>query len=182
MEHALIGSLELVILGWGFSLISIGLRGIYLKDRNFPLSCPMFRICLGLSILGNIVAFLGFHFIAAGYGKPGYCDIADNTAYSDALTVLSLLSAGAFAGFCAVEYDKARKDEYNLLNIISLLFISLFYVLFTAICYYIGKSPQTNRMECLSWIVPIAMLLLLLVFVVIDIWDYRDPKNCHGNT
>ena len=87
--------------------------------------------------------------------------------------MLSLLSAGAFAGLCAVEYDKARKDESCLLNFMSFLFVTLFYLLFFGICYYVGKSENMHQVERVSCVVPLIMVVLLEVNTVIDIWDYR---------
>jgi len=157
-------------IGVGF-LLNIGsliFRNKRLSNRNFGFKGP-FWCCLWLSILGHCFVFCGFLFlIITGQDSAG-----NNNSHSNLLTVLSLLSAGAFAGFCAVEYDKARKDEYLILNFISGLFVSSLYLLFSAICFYLGKNHKIEEL----WIVPVIMLLLLVLFTVIDIWDYRAPQN-----
>jgi hypothetical protein len=97
------------------------------------------------------------------------------------LEVLSFLSAGAVAGFWGIEYQNADDDETHLLNIISALFVILFYVLFTAICFYIGKSTEMQNTPGASWVVPGIMVLLLEINAVIDIWDYRKlPGRKHA--
>jgi FtsH-binding integral membrane protein len=118
--------------------------------------------------LGNAFALFGLWSLASGPGTP-------RVEYSGVLGVLSLLSAGAFAGICAVECDKARKDESCLLNFLSILFMTLFYLLFFSICYYIGKSENMHQVEAVSYVIPIIMVILLEVNTVIDTWDYRKP-------
>jgi heme/copper-type cytochrome/quinol oxidase subunit 2 len=120
--------------------------------------------------LGNALALFGLWSLASGPATP-------KVEYSGVLGVLSLLSAGAFAGFCAVDYERAWEDESCLLNFLSILFMTLFYLLFFSICYYIGKSENMHQVEAVSYVIPIIMVILLEVNTVIDIWDYRKPRK-----
>jgi len=158
------------IIGLSLSLVSpLILRNFFLP-RNYQLCCWRFGICLSLSLIGNMFAFFGFHFLINGPAIP--CG-----DYSGVLEILALLSAGAIAGFWGIEYEKAYPDERLLLNFISALFVLVFYALFFFICFYIGKSEELQNTPCVSWVVPGIMLLLLEINAVIDIWDYRKLPN-----
>ena len=161
--------MKLAAIGWVLALLSVIFRSICLRERNFPLGCK-FATCFCLWTLGNALAFFGLSSLASGPATP-------KVEYSSVLGVLSLLSAGAFAGFCAVEYERARENESGLLNFLSVLFMTLFYLLFSAICYYIGKSENMHQVEAVSYVIPIIMAILLEVNTVIDIWDYRKPAD-----
>jgi hypothetical protein len=161
--------MEFAIIGLIVSLMALFLRDSCLP-RDFELCSCRFRMCLGLPLSANLVAVLGFHGLANGSGTPN----GDQRAI---LEVLSLLSAGAVAGFWGIEYGEAHCDETHLLNIISALFVILFYSLFIAICFYIGKSTEMQKTPGASWVVPGIMALLLEINAVIDIWDYRKPRK-----
>ncbi len=158
MIFAIIG----LFLSWVSTLF---LRSVYLP-RKYQFRDWSFWICLGLSLIANGVAFLGFQRLANGPAIP-------NGDYRAVLEILALLSAGAIAGFWGIDYQKAYPDETWLLNIISALFVFAFYALFFFICFYIGKSEELQRTPGVSWVVPGIMVLLLEINTVIDIWDYR---------
>jgi hypothetical protein len=120
-----------------------------------------------VSLVANFLASLGFHCLA-----NASADACGD--YKTVLEILGLLSAGAIAGFWGTEFEKARQDETPLLNIISALFVTVFYALFFFICFYIGKS-ELHETPAVSWVVPGIMFLLLEINAVIDIWDYRRP-------
>jgi len=162
--------MEFAIIGFFGSVISPLLRTFCLP-RDFQLSCCRFWSLLSLSLAANLVAFFGFHRLANGPAIP-------NGDYRAVLEILALLSAGAIAGFWSIEYQKAYPDETLLLNIISALFVFVFYALFFSICFYIGKSQELQKTPWVSWVVPGIMVSLLEINAVIDIWDYRKlPGN-----
>ena len=95
--------------------------------RDFELSDCRFWMFLILSLAANWFAFLGFHELTNNHA-------ISNGDYSTILEILALLSAGAIAGFWAIEYKDAALDETHILNIISAIFVLVFYVLFFSIC------------------------------------------------
>ena len=140
--------------------------------RDFELSDCRFWMFLILSLAVNWFAFLGFHELTNNHA-------ISNGDYRTILEILALLSAGAIAGFWAIEYKDAALDETHILNIVSAIFVLVFYVLFFLICFYIGKSKDLHNTN-ISWAVPGIMFLLLEINAVIDIWDYRklSMKKC----
>jgi hypothetical protein len=157
--------MKFAIIGLIASLMSpLVLRWRLPRDYQFP--SRLFLICVGLSVIANAVAFWGFRCLTSGPAIP-------NGDYHAVIEILGLLSAGAIAGFWGIDYQKAPTDEKVFLNIISSLFVFVFYVLFISICYYIGKSEELQKTPKVSLVVPGIMLLLLEINAVIDIWDYR---------
>lgn len=163
--------MKFAIIGLISSLVSpLFLRKVWLP-RNYQLRSWGFGICLGVPLMANVVAFFGFQCLANGPAIP-------NGDYRTVLEILALLTAGAIAGFWGIEYQKAYPDETCFLNIISALFVLVFYALFFFICFYIGKSEEVQKTPEVSWVVPGIMVLLLEINAVIDIWDYRKlPGN-----
>jgi hypothetical protein len=53
----------------------------------------------------------------------------------------------------------------------------LFYLLFGAVSFYIGKSEQIHKVEYASTIVPVIMALILAVNSLFDFWDYNREKE-----
>jgi hypothetical protein len=153
------------IIGFLMSFLSPLLRSVCLP-RDFELLSRHFCFLLTLSILGNISALFGFHYLAS-------CHAITNGNYRSVLEILALLSAGAIAGFWGVEYQDFEPDETHFLNVISALFVLVFYSLFFSICFYIGESEELQHTPWVSWIVPGIMMLILHINAVIDILDYR---------
>ncbi len=157
-------------IGFFLSFMAPLLRSFCLQ-RKFLYSDCHFWFLLCLSIAGNLFAFFGLHQLASS------SDIAKGECHA-VLEILALLSAGAIAGFWAIEYKDAARDEKHILNIVSALFVLVFYALFFSICFYIGKSNEFQNTPLVSWVVPGIMMLLLDINAVIDIWDYRkDPLD-----
>jgi len=146
----------LVVLGWLVCLSAIVARCVAGdRDRKF----------VGLllwSILGCIVAAVGFYsLVVRAFGSLG--DMVQVAAHgmSEMVTVLALLTAGAFAGFCAVDFQKAAKDETAMLNVISALFTTVLFLLFFALAYCVGTLLPAAEDNVLRFAVSAAMGLLL---------------------
>jgi len=60
--------------------------------------------------------------------------------YSSVLTILSLLAAGIIAEFFVFSHGQAAHDEKFFPNAIAICFMGLFYLLFGAVSFYIGKG------------------------------------------
>jgi hypothetical protein len=158
--------MEFAIIGLFISLYSIFLRSILLP-RGFQLSHGIFRLFILLSLIANVSAFVGFHLLASGTATTN-----GNKEYSLVIAILTILSAGAIAGFWGVEYKDAKPDETHFLNVVSALFVIIFYALFFSVCFYIGKIQKPD--DTVSWVIPGLMAFLLEINAVVDIWDYRN--------
>jgi purine-cytosine permease-like protein len=172
-------SITLVILGFLMTAIALVFRDRFFGEKEqrwYNWNKREIWACVVLWILGSTIAALGWALLAHG-GQGEACENVTEAGYADVLTVLSLLAAGAIAGWCAVEYQEFDPSETHLLNVIAGLFVAVFYVLFTAICYYLGKNPRTRDVQGIHWVIPLTMWLILLVFALIDIADYRPTDK-----
>jgi hypothetical protein len=161
-------SMYLVAFGFGLSLTAVLLRITY-RTRNINLDRKYYALLL-ISVIGTFVAYLGFRQLAA---------VAVNEAvdYSQILTVLSLLAAGIITGYFTFTYEQSAPDERFLPTALSTCFAVLFYLVFGAISFYMGKSKQIHSTEGANTVGPIIMWVLLLANSFHDFWDYRKfPK------
>lgn len=165
------------IIGLALTIAAIIVRGIRFRTRTHSMRFSNWQYwgLLWITVVGSIFAGISFyHFTTA---TPPIHSILPTDPYAAILTVLSLLAGGAFAGFCAVDYQLADNiDEIWILAVISGLFSSFFYLLFFAISYYIGESG-IGIIHGIPWVITIAMTLLLIILAVIDFWDYCKHKD-----
>ena len=96
--------------------------------------------------------------------------------YSQILTVLSLLAAAIITGFFTFTFTEAAPDKHLMPSAISSCFVVLFYLVFAAISFYMGKSGHIHNAPYATCVVPMIMWVLLVANVVYDFWDYRDGE------
>ena len=171
MDNVAIG---LVALGFALSLVAFILRGLRPR-RNWGLDRQYYGL-LGLSVFGSVLAFIGF--LRFSHGTPNTGD------YSQFLTVLALLASGIISGYFNFTFDQAAEDEKFFPSALSICFILLFYLVFTAISFYIGKSNKIHDVEGANIIAPLIMLILLVAIAVREFWDYRkyDRDSASGSS
>ncbi len=146
------------------SFFAVLLRLAY-GTRNIILDWRYYALLL-LSLFGTLVAYLGFRQLA---GVP----VNEMVDYSQILTVLSLLAAGIITGYFTFTYEQSAADERFLPTALSTCFALLFYLVFGAISFYMGKSKQIHSTEGANTVGPIIMWVLLLANSFHDFWDYR---------
>jgi hypothetical protein len=157
--------------GFFLSLIAFILRG--LKARiDWGLDCKYYSL-LGLSVLGSVLAFIGF--LKFSHGIP------DKVDYTQTLTVMALLTSGIIAGYFNFTFDQAADDEKFFPSALSICFILLFHLVFAAISFYIGKSERIHEVEGANVIAPLIMLILLVAIAVREFWDYRKGPAAGGS-
>ena len=127
---------------------------------------PSFWWLMYVSLLGNILGAVAFYQLST-------LPVVEGFDYSKILTVLSLLAAAVIAGFLAWSFMDAAKDEIMITTFISICFTSLFYALFFALSFYIGKSKYTHYAEFAPLICSLIMWIIMMVNTLIDFWDYR---------
>lgn len=158
----------LIAFALSLSLISIILRPIVYKSRSIPLN-KYYYFILGISLIGTIAGLAGFKQLSeASVDKDSGID------YSQILTVLSLLAAAVITGFFTFSYTEAASDEWFLPSAISACFSILFYVIFGALSFYMGKSSHVHNAPYANFIGSVVMWMLLVVNALFDFWDYRD--------
>jgi cytochrome bd-type quinol oxidase subunit 2 len=160
MDYVAIG---LVALGFVLSLVAFILRGLKARTE-WNLDWKYYRL-LALSVFGSVLAFIGF--LLFSHGTP------DTVDYSQILTVFSLLASGMIAGYFSFTFEQAADDEQFFPFALSTCFILLFYLVFAAISFYIGKSSRIQSIEGANIIAPVIMGMLLLAISVREFWDYR---------
>jgi hypothetical protein len=154
-----------LILGFG----SVILRTILFTSRKITLDKKYYGL-IGLSLLGSAVGSWGYHDLISG-------NVDTATDYSQILSVLSLLAAGIITGFFTFTFTHAAEDERVLASAISACFVLLFYIVFAALSFYMGKSPHIHRAAYSNIVGPLIMWLLLVANTLFDFWDYREePK------
>ncbi len=156
-------------IGFVLQFAAILIRAIVYRNQYFVMNWKYTLLTL-LSIVGCVLAFLGFSTFAHAPAQIG-------VDYSVILTVLSLISAGIIAGFFSFTYQEAGKNDKYFPNLISAVFALLFYLLFGAVSFYIGKSEQIHKVEYASTIVPVIMALILAANSLFDFWDYNREKE-----
>jgi len=156
-----------VIFGLALALLSTILRATLYKNRKIPLN-RKYYLLLCLSLVGGIVGAIGFFQLAQ---TPIDTSAVD---YSQILTVLSLLAAAIVTGFFTFTFTEAADDEILFPSAISGCFVILFYLVFAAICFFMGKSGHIHNAPYAIIIVPTIMWLLLIANTLYDFWDYRD--------
>lgn len=156
-----------VIVGLILALISTILRATLYKNRKIPIDAKSYTI-LCLSLLGGIIGAIGFFQLAQTPIDTSGVD------YSQILTVLSLLAAAIVTGFFTFTFTEAADDELLLPSAISGCFVVLFYLVFAAISFYMGKSSHIHNAQYATSIVPSIMWVLLVANSLYDFWDYRD--------
>ena len=158
-----------LLLGFILQLLAVAIRATVYRNQHFTLSWSYAFLTI-LSIIGCVFAFVGFTIFAHAAVHPG-------VDYGIILTVLALLSAGIIAGFFTFSYQEAGNNDKCFPNFISIGFTLLFYLLFGAVSFYIGKSEQIHKVEYASTIVPIIMALILAVNSLFDFWDYNIEEE-----
>ena len=144
------------------------LRHLWFKKRNKIKSGYNWTIFIFLSaIVPGFVAFYCFRYLLFSFDGS-----QDN--YETILSVLSLMATGAIAGMFVFTYQDAAKDESILASIIAFLYLSIIYILFGSISFYLGKSVDIKKLNELAFILPIVMALFLIIIILYNNWDYRE--------
>ncbi|HKO99668.1 MAG TPA: hypothetical protein VJU86_22005 [Pyrinomonadaceae bacterium] len=156
--------MEFVAGGFALSLIAVLLRLRY-GTRRIALNYKYYSL-LCLSILGSILAFIGFLQLSR-------TPINQNVEYAQILSILSLLAAGIITGYFTFTYEQAASDELLFPTAYSTCFALLFYFVFSLISFYMGKSKHVHSTEAANIVVPIIMWVILLANAFRDFWDYR---------
>ena len=162
--------MNFVIFGGVLSLLAIIMRPCIFKNRRQTKQNEYWYL-MALSIAGNFLGLFGFYQLATGSISTNSDD------YSQILTVLSLLATAVITGFFAWSFTEAGTDEVPVTTAISACFTSLFYILFFALSFYIGKSGNTHNAEYAAFISSSIMFLILVVNTLLDFWDYRDVSG-----
>ena len=161
----------IALLGLVFSLFSIIWRSIRYKDGKVAPNDRFYWLWLmGLATVGCILGTIGFFLIVQTSIDSSGVD------YSQILTVLSLLAAAVVVGWFTFTYAQALEDEAQITTAISCCFFILFYIIFAAISFYMGRSSHVHKAPYTTCIVPIIMGLLLLTNTLFDFWDYRKSS------
>lgn len=155
----------LVAAGFGLCLSVLLIRAIIYKKDESEWKC--YYCFLALCIVASFIAFLGFNKLASAPTGTG----AD---YSSVLTILSLLAAGIIAGFFVFSHTERAHNEKFFPNAIAICFMGLFYLLFGAVSFYIGKSEDIHIAERITILIPFIMWVILVVNTLFDFWDYRE--------
>ncbi len=166
----MIAGLILVIIGGFLAVAGIMCRfAFFLESRDIPFTWKYY-LCIGLSFLGTIPATVGFYLLT----QIPVNSIQD---YSQILTVLSILATGIITAFFTFSYANLKGDEVALPTLLSVCFVILFYFVFFAISFYIGKSKLIHNNENVEVFVPWIMWILLVANMMYDFMDYRrTPK------
>jgi len=154
-----------LVIGLILQLLTVVIRAIAYKNQQFTFNWRYYLLA-GCSFIGCVFGGVGFYILAQATAQPG-------VDYGIILTVLALLSAGIISGFFTFSYQEADKNDEYFPNFICFGFILLFYLLFGAVSFYIGKSEQIHKAEYASTIVPVIMALILAVNSLFDFWDYN---------
>lgn len=182
-------SYESFWLGTGFAVLGLILCIGAIVRRHFTLGPNRrfeiggeFARCLSLSIVGAAFGAVGFWCLLGKAIRGPVSFGSAPSGLSEVLIVLALLAGGAFAGFCAVDFQKGRADEVGLLNFISCLFNALFFALLYLIFFCLGDLPVSEN-PITRALMPLCAGLMLATFTVLDYWDYRMPpsRNKHSD-
>ena len=160
-----------ILISYGINVLLIITRGMIFKSRDFKIDAK-WQVLILASLLANIIAFFGFQDLL----NTMFVE-EESENYATILTVLSLLSSGIIAGNFAFSYQDSANDEGFLTNAISIVFISLFYLLFASVNYYSGKSIDIKKIDGLIYILPTIMTLILIANTLYNYWDYRETEE-----
>ncbi len=165
MTYVTLG-VALCLLGFMLCLAAVAVRAERYPDRCVRELRPRYSSLLILSLIGNSIAFFGFRSLVSAPGSSG----AD---YSTVLSILSLLATGVITGNFVFSYRKQAEDEAFLVNLISIWFMALFYLLFGAISFYMGQDHKVHGAPGIAMIAPLIMSMILVANALFDFWDYR---------
>lgn len=156
--------LTYVIAGCFINVCMIILRAIFIErcSNSVPLS---FWLFLSISSSAILMSTYGFYLFIS---LPKNC----SNDYTLILTILSLLSAGIISGFFTFSYNRSSKEERFLPNALAICFTTLFYLLFGAVSYYMGKSQLIESVEYVNILGAVIMGFILMGNLFFDFWDY----------
>ena len=167
----------LVSLGLIISLIVLILRACIIPRpirTNRQRQC--FKVLLSYSVFAVAVASIGFILLAKGPDEGHSND-------TSILTILALLSVGIIAGFFEFSYRMTHTERLHrfLSNAVAICFNVLFYLLFGAVSYYIGRSTDVENFKTATFIIPTIMGIILLGNTFFDYWDYISYRQNESN-
>jgi hypothetical protein len=149
------------------ALLSMVLRATLYPGREISLDRKYYAL-LCISLTGSVFGLLGFFHLSQEPIDSSGID------YSQILTVLSLLAAAIITGYFTFTYTEAASDERLLPSAISACFVLLFYLVFGALSFYMGKSAHIHNAPYSAYIGSAIMWVLLVANALCDFWDYRD--------
>lgn len=140
-------------------------RGLFL-DSKVALCSPKFWFPLLICLIANGIAFCGFWILANTPAvEPGN--------YESILSVLALLSAGVISGNFSFTHQESAEDENFLVSLIACFFVLLFYLIFTGVCFYSGKSTEIYSAPYATQLIPTIVFLVLMTNTFYEFWDHR---------
>jgi hypothetical protein len=161
----------LVPLGFLLHLAATMQRGREYAEGRVESDDPRyFRNLLTASVAGAVLALGGFLALANSPAHPG-------VDYGSTHLILAILAAGVTAGFFAFSVAGGGRGEADLANIISITYMALYYLLFGALSFYMGKSQEIHDAEGMTILGPFVLFGIMVVSVLFNFWDYRRaPK------
>jgi hypothetical protein len=164
----------LVLAGMFFAVLAIVMRAIvFRKSRRIEFGWQYYLLLMS-ALFGTMLGAAGFYMLTGTSINAGTTSSAVD--YSQILGILSLLTAGITAGFFSFSYNNTDTEEIVLPTILSVSFTVLFYLLFAAISFYMGKSKFVHNVEYADVFGPLIMWFLLVANMAYDFLDYRAPK------
>jgi hypothetical protein len=175
------GGFALVLVGCLFGVLAIVLRAFVFKKDGRKIQFEKasskwwYYLLITMAMFGTALAALGFFLLISD--TPNTSKIAPS--YSSAIGILSILAAGVTAGFFSFTYNNVGGEEVALPTLISVCFVIMFYLVFGAISFYMGRDKGIHDIEFITPLGTIIMWLLLAANVGYDFLDYRDhnPKD-----
>jgi hypothetical protein len=156
-------------MGVGAALV---LGGMYY--RQFTLNSEGMEIdfwfyCgLGAMTVGYMVVGLGYDQLLAAN-----VNTTETQGIGTILTVLSILTSGAFVGYFSIERQKQAEDERTIVFILESLTTLLLVGLLGAIAFYLPYVMKDGDLLLPSWVFSFLFTGLLVVFGVYSYWDGR---------
>jgi hypothetical protein len=174
------GGFALVLIGCLFGVLAVVLRAIvFRKDGRKITFGWWYYLLITMAMFGTVLAALGFFLLISDLPNAG----KTVPAYSSAIGILSILAAGVTAGFFSFTYNNVGEKEIVLPTLISACFVIMFYLVFGAISFYMGRDKGIHDIEYITPLGTIIMWMLLAANVAYDFLDYRDhrPKDTTAN-
>jgi hypothetical protein len=163
----------LVPLGFVLHLAAIMQRGReYAGDQVEP-DAKYFRNLLTASLAGAVLALGGFLALA---NSPAHSGVD----YGSTHLILALLAAGVTVGFFSLRVAGAGPGEADLANVISISYMGLYYLLFAALSFYMGRSQEIHDAEGMSILGPFVLFGIMAVSILLNYWDYRRVMDASG--